>query len=261
MTKGASEAVIVTGASAGLGEVFSRRYAARGHALLLVARRRERLESLAEQLRSEHGVEVHVLPLDLSERDAAEEVLQTIDGLGWSVEVLINNAGFGQHADFVEIGVERNLGQVHVNVEALTHLCALFAPGMVERRRGRILNIASMASFQPGPRMAVYCATKAYVLSFSEALAHELAPHGVRVTASCPGATKTEFSTVARGGDQATIKGAVATAEEVVDEAIAASDEGRVVVIHGLQNQVMAMTGRFLPRSVVRRLVGKMLED
>jgi short-subunit dehydrogenase len=253
-------ACVLTGASAGLGLAFAERYAARGHDLLLVARRADRLNELASTLTARHGVTCKVAALDLMDPASPPKVLAALDEAGWRPEVLVNNAGFGANGKFHELAIERNLGQIRLNVEALTHLCALLAPRMVSARRGTILNIASTAAFQPGPTMAVYCATKAYVLSFSEALAVELEGTGVTVTAYCPGPVHTEFAQIARNDATLLFRANVATAEDVVDDAMRAADAGKVVAVHGAMNSVVAQLPRFVPRSFVRRAAAKVLQ-
>jgi short-subunit dehydrogenase len=187
-------------------------------------------------------------------------VLAAIDEAGWTPEILVNNAGFGANGNFHELPIERNLGQIRLNVEALTHLCALFAPRMVAQRRGRILNIASTAAFQPGPGMAVYCATKAYVLSLSEAIAQELEGTGVHVTAYCPGPVHTEFASIARNDATMLFRQNVATPDQVVEDALRAMDLGQVVAIHGAINTLFAQLPRIVPRSFVRRAAAKVLQ-
>lgn len=255
------DGVVITGASAGLGLEFAHSFAARGHPLLIVARRRERLEQLASRLFVDHGAEVRVLAADLTEPGGVEDVMEVVEHVRWDLGVLVNNAGFGSAGLFHHTAPARSVGQVRLNIEALTHLCALAAPQMVERGRGHILNIASTASFLPGPGMAVYCATKAYVLSFSEALAHELAPSGVKVTCYCPGPTQTEFGRVARGTDEPVVSGSVATAPDVVADAMRAMDAGRVVAVHGWMNTALATAPRFVPRAIVRDLAARVLSN
>src|SRR6266704_6521473 len=188
---------LITGASAGLGAEYARLFAADKHDLVLVARRRDRLEALARELQSAHGVKARVVTADLAAPDGASRGVDEVRRLGLEIEFLVNNAGFGTSGAFVELDVGRELEMIQVNVAALVTLTRAFLPGMVARRRGRILNVGSTAGFQPGPFMAVYYASKAFVNSFTEALAFELAGSGVTATVSCPGATATEFSKVA----------------------------------------------------------------
>ena len=184
---------IVTGASTGIGRELARLLAADGHHVTLTARDRSRLEQLAAELRERHGREAAVIVADLAEPGAPETIVRQVEAAGRDVAVLVNNAGIGSHGPFAAADLARELAIIQVNVTALAHLTGLVVPGMVRRRSGRILNIASTAAFQPGPLMATYYASKAFVLSFSEALDAELAGSGVTVTVLCPGPTRTEF--------------------------------------------------------------------
>src|SRR5262245_37104081 len=192
---------LITGASAGLGSEYARLFAADKHALGLVARRRDRLDELAAALEKAHGVSSYVFPADLTDPAAPRRLHDEIAAAGLEVEFLVNNAGFGSNGTFSEMDTQRELELIEVNVKALVHLTRLFLPGMVARQRGRILNIGSTAGFVPGPFMATYYASKGFVISFTEALAHELRGTGVTATVSCPGATATEFAGVA-GNDR-----------------------------------------------------------
>lgn len=188
-----NETVLVTGASSGIGLELARLFAADGAELILVARRTELLNQLAEELHTNHGTTSTVISLDLSEPDAPQRLYDEVTAAQKQVDVLVNNAGFGQLGRFVDVPLERHLSMIQVNIAALTHLTYLFLPQMRERRQGAILNLGSTAAFQPGPNSAVYYATKAYVLSFSEALSTELRRSGVSVTCLCPGPTRTGF--------------------------------------------------------------------
>ena len=191
------ETVLVTGASSGIGLELARCFAADGCRLVLVARKGNALEALATDLRKAHKIQAQVITADLAHPEAPTRLLAHLQSAGLKVDVLVNNAAFGAQGKFVELPLGRQLEMLQVNITSLTHLTGLLLPGMVERRRGGILNVASTAAFQPGPGMAVYYATKAYVLSFSEALAEELAGTGVTVTAVCPGPTATNFGAAA----------------------------------------------------------------
>ncbi|MFT4769639.1 MAG: short-subunit dehydrogenase, partial [Glaciecola sp.] len=195
---------LITGASAGIGEELARVHAEKGGHLILVARRKDRLESIATQLRAEHGVQVQVIAADLAKPGAAKKLMADVDALGTQVDVLINNAGFGGHGKFHESGLERDQRMMQLNMVALTELAYYFAQGMVERGAGKILNVGSTAGFLPGPLQAVYYASKAYVNSFSQAIANELEGTGVTVTVLCPGPVATEFQ---EAGDLAGVKG------------------------------------------------------
>ncbi|WP_141324893.1 SDR family oxidoreductase [Myxococcus sp. AB025B] len=247
---------LITGASAGLGEQFARRFARDGHDVILVARSAERLEALAATLQKEHGVTAHVLPADLTRPEAPEQLFAQVAERGLAVEFLVNNAGFGSAGPFLDQDVKREGEMVEVNCTALLKLTHLFARPMRERGHGRILNVASTAGFQPGPYMATYYATKAFVVSLSEALSYELKGTGVTVTCHCPGATHTEFAQRA-GNDKTRLfqRTGVAKAPDVVEHAYAKMMRGRVLAIHGVANAVGAFMVRLSPRAAVRAMV------
>lgn len=251
-----STTAIITGASAGIGRDLAALFAADGHDLILVARRVERLEALSDSLAGQFGVECRVEPCDLGDAGARVELLARIGGV--APDFLVNAAGFGSHGTFWELPVDRELTQISVNVEALVHLTRAFLPAMVARGSGRVLNIASTAGFQPGPYMATYYATKAFVLSFTEAIAAELAGSGVTATAHCPGPTATEFAAVAGKEDGPLKQASLAPSEEVARDAYAAMQRGEVVAVHGALNAAVVTGERFLPRGVVRRLVASL---
>jgi len=248
---------LVTGASSGIGTAFARALRARGEKLVLVARRRDRLERLAADL----GGEAHaaVVAQDLAAPGAAERLLGEVRARGFAADLLVNNAGLGHTSRFHRQPDEVVRAMVDLNVRALTELTRAFLPDMVARRRGAIINVASNAAFQPVPYMAVYAATKAYVLSFTEALATELRGTGVHVQALCPGITATEFLDVAE-----THRGLLVTrmpmmsAEDVVASSLRGLDRGRVRVIAGLPNRVLAAVQAFVPRGIVRRIAGEL---
>lgn len=243
-------AALITGASAGFGEGFARALAGRRHNLILVARRRDRLEALARELGAE-GVRAEVLDADLSERGVGERLAERIGELGLTVDLLINNAGFGSHGGFPAGGLERELEQVRVNVEAVVDLTGRFLPGMVERGRGAIVNVASIAAFQPLPYEAIYGASKAFVLSFSEAVHAEVAGTGVTVTAVCPGPVPTEWQAVAGFENQAErLPYPRMTVEQIVEESLAAAAAGKRAVIPGRLTRAMALATRALPTSM-----------
>lgn len=242
---------LVTGASSGIGELLAREAAKRGHALVLTARRGDRLRSLADELR---GAEVIAADLADPEGPAAIEAALTDRGL--SVDVLINNAGLGQRGQVATIPLDRQLAQIDVNVRALTELTVRLLPAMVARRRGGILNVASTAAFQPGPNMAVYYATKAYVLSFSEALHEELLPLGINVSALCPGPTRSEFAAHADMERSELFKRFAGDAAAVARDGLDGLERNRAVNISGAMNAMMAAGTRFSPRAVNRKLAG-----
>ena len=254
-----NETVLITGASSGIGLELAKCFAADGARLVLVARNTPALEALAAELRQKFSLEVRVLTADLGQPETPARIFSELKSAGATVDVLVNNAGFGTHGDFLETSLERQLEMVRVNVAALTHLTGLFLPDMIARRRGGVLNVASTSAFQPGPRMAVYYATKAFVLSFSEAVAEETCGTGVTVTALCPGPTKTNFGKVANfRGSENFLRGAM-TAEAVAADGHAAFRRGRVVVISGFPNRTLAFLVRFLPRIVVRKIVNRII--
>ncbi len=188
-----TETVLITGASSGIGLELAKLFAADGSRLILAARNADRLRQLADELTSKHGTECHVIPVDLTQLDGPGQLMDEVDRLGLTVDVLVNNAGFGQYGHFADIPMQRQLEILDVNNRALVELTHRVLTGMLERRRGSILNLGSTASFQPGPHSAVYYATKAFVLSFSEALWAETHRHGVCVSCLCPGPTRTGF--------------------------------------------------------------------
>jgi short-subunit dehydrogenase len=243
---------LITGASAGLGEEFARQLAGRGQRLVLVARRKDRLDALAKELGNARAVAA-----DLSAPDAAAKLMANLAKAGETVDTLINNAGFGLIGRFAELDAKRQRAMIDLNIGTLTDLCRAVAPGMIERKSGAILNVASTGAFQPGPKFAVYFATKAYVLSFTEALHEELKPHGVRVTALCPGPTRTEFGEVAGFGDRKGMFDRLAMQSPAVVEAgLKGLDRNRAIVVPGLLNKVGAASTRFVPRPAVRKIAG-----
>ena len=252
------ETVLVTGASSGIGWELAKCFAADGSRMILVARKRQALEALAEELRRAQKTHSEVLPADLSEPGAPARILGHLEAHGVRVDVLVNNAGFGARGGFAQLPLQRQIEMVQVNVTALTHLTGLFLPGMIARRRGGVLNVASTAAFQPGPGMAVYYATKAYVLSFSEALAEELVGTGVTVTASCPGPTATNFGTAANMRTLGLVKKVSMSAESVARISHRAFRRGSVVAITGLRNQVPAFLVRLFPRAAVRKIAKRL---
>lgn len=257
----ARKTALVTGASMGLGRDYAKLCAADGMDLVLVARSRDKLEALARELEAAHRITAHVVPADLDARGSADEVAEAVSKLGVSVDVLVNNAGFGNTGAFVEADLAKELSMVHVNIEALVALTHHFGRGMVSRGSGRILLVASTAAFQPGPGMAVYCASKAFVRSFGEALAYELAGTGVTVTVHCPGATETEFARTA-GNDKTPIfsnKGAVADAVAVTRHGYAAMKRGTRLSVHGFVNKVMAYGAPFTPTALTLAIAASLM--
>ena len=246
---------LITGASSGLGAEFARQLGARGHDLTLVARRGDRLEALAGELREAHGIGVTVLIADLETSPGVDAVVARLrEKAAW---LLVNNAGFGSNGRFQDLDPMRERAEVALNVSALHSLCLAAAPGMVRTRRGGIINVASTAAFQPIPYMATYAATKAFVLSLSEGLAGELARYGVRVMALCPGATRTEFGGVA-GNDDILERGMPMSPADVVGIGLRAFDRGDAVCITGLHNRLGSLGARVLPRAAMRRITSSL---
>lgn len=243
---------LITGASAGLGVEFARQCAARGETLVLVARREERLAELKREL----GDAAEIYAADLARTEQLERLADWLNGNRLHVETLINNAGFGLAAAFTEAPRERLVEMIELNVRSLTDLCRRFLPAMVERRSGGILNVASTAAFQAGPYMAVYYATKAYVLSLTEALHQELKGSGVKVSALCPGPTATEFFAIAGAADSRLARLAM-DPDRVVRAGLQGLDRNRAIVIPGLLNKVIAQGNRLAPRALVRRAVAR----
>jgi short-subunit dehydrogenase len=245
-----SATALITGASAGIGEAIARELARRGHGVTLVARREERLRSLAAELSDRFGVRAEVLAVDLGDDAARGDLPRRISELGLDVEILVNNAGFGGGQDFARTDRERVVSMVEVNCLALLDLQAVYLPQMVERGRGAIINIASTAAFQPLPGAATYGATKAFVLSLSEAVHEELKGTGVTVTAICPGPVKTEFPEAAGlEGAETQVPGILwMSAESVAKQAVNAAADGKRAIIPGLLNRAGAVTGQHAPR-------------
>lgn len=248
---------LVTGASAGIGAALAREAANDGHDLVLVARRRGSMEALAAEFEST-GAEVTVIPADLGTAGAAAALMETIEQRGLSIDTLINNAGVGDAGRFDQEPPERILSMLQVNVVALTELTRLVLPQMVARKRGRVMLLGSTAAFQPGPGMAVYYATKSYVLSFGRAIGHELRGTGVTVTTVCPGPTTSEFAQAAHMQSVALFEGPipVMTAAEVARQGYAALKAGRPEIVTGLVNRIMAMSTRFTPTAMLLMIAG-----
>lgn len=250
---------LVTGASSGIGREIAPLHAARGGALVLVARRADRLEALAAELKAAHGVRVLPVPLDLTAAGAIDALAETLESRGLTIDVLINNAGFGGGGAFDSRPDGLDAAMVRLNAEVPVALCRRFLPAMRARGRGRVLNVASIVAFAPGPGMAVYAASKAFLLSFSEALSEELAGSGVTVTAFCPGLTATEFHSAAGYvADGRTIPGGH-DARTVAEAGYAAMLAGRRIAFAETTTAVASVVPRLLPRRLVTALVGSMV--
>ena len=245
-----SSTALITGASSGIGEEFARQFAARGHGVFLVARREDQLRKLADEVTRDHGVRVEVAPCDLADPDDRRKLPGLVAGHGLDVDVLVNNAGFTTVGD-VHRNPDRQIGMIRVNCEALVDLTTMWLPGMTERGRGAVIHVASVAGFQPIPVQAVYAATKAFVLSFSEATSAELRGTGVTTTALCPGPVATPF--LEAGGFKKDKPGPSfvwSSAEDVAKAGIEGAEKGKRVVIPGAVNRVTARFGRIGPRAI-----------
>lgn len=249
---------LVTGASAGIGKALAEELARGGTNLVLTARRRERLEELAQTLARRNNVQTRVFVADLSERGAPEKIFRFTSEQGIEVELLINNAGFGAYGEFETREMQRLTDMVQVNCTAVVHLTRLYLPGMVSRGRGDVLILASTAAFQAVPYISTYAATKAFDLLFAEGLAEEMKPHGVRVCALCPGSTESEFAQVAEQTNVAAARGHRETAEKVARTGLRALAAGKSYVISGMGNYFGAHSQRLVPRRLVTRVAANL---
>jgi len=252
------ETVLITGASAGLGAELAKLFAVDGSNLVLVARRLDRLDDLARDLQKRCGIGVRTVAKDLSQPGASQELVDDLKRDRVLVDVLVNNAGFGAQGRFVELPVDRQMQMIQLNVGALTHLTRLFLPGMLERGKGGILNVASTAAFQPGPGMAVYYASKAYVLHFTEALAEELQGTPIKVSCLAPGPTRTEFAATADLQRSRLFSSGVMDAETVAEAGHRGFRQGRLLVIPGFKNRLLAFSVRLAPRSLARAVTKRL---
>lgn len=252
---------LITGASSGIGLELAKIHAKNSDNLVLVARSEQKLKDLATELEGKFNIQVEVIAKDLSKLDSAKAVFDSVKSKDIKIDYLINNAGFGDYGHFSETDWEKENNMIQLNITALTQLTKLFLPEMIERKRGKIMNVASVASFLPGPLMAVYYATKAYVLNFSEALNNEVKPHNISVTALCPGPTISGFQSSANLGDSKLFsKGKFPTSKEVSEYGYKAMMKGKAVAIHGASNKFMVFLLRFTPRSWIVKIVRRMQE-
>lgn len=251
----ATETALVTGASSGIGLELAQMFAADGSDLILVARSEARLEALAAELRDGYGVEVTAMAADLSDPAAPDTLARRINEAGLTVDVVVNNAGFGLNGAVAELDEAEQAAMVQVNVMALTRLTRMFLPGMIARGRGGVLNVGSTAGFQSGPYMTVYYATKAYVMSFTEGLGEELSGTGVTATLLAPGPTETGFQRAAAMDDALLFKMGTASAHAVARAGYEGFRSGRLFVVPGLRNKMGALSVRAVPRAVVRKAV------
>lgn len=252
---------LITGASSGIGRDLTHCFAADGWSVILTARRETQLQHLAQEVSSKYGISAQVLAGDLSDPKTPEELFKSCESQCWEVGALVNNAGFGNYGTFHESDLQKELSLIQVNITALTHLCKLFIQPMISRQRGYILNVGSTAGFQPGPLMAVYYASKAYVVHFSEAIANELKDFGIHVSVLCPGPTQTEFV------EQAGMEGSkLFKSMHVMDSSSVAQAgydglmTGKTVVIPGLMNKLTVQSNRISPRKWVTKVVRQIQE-
>ena len=251
---------LITGASSGIGEAFARRLAAEGHNLLLVARSEEKLRDLSDELQREYKVSVNFVAIDLIDFEADERLFGETEKHGLEVDFLINNAGFGSGGDFATLDREKELEIINLNISALVALTHRYLKPMRERKAGTIINVSSAAGFQPLPFMATYAATKAFVTSFTEAIAEENRPFGIQILALCPGSTKTNFFAASGIDRPVQVKGQQ-TADEVVDTAMKAIGGTRSKVVSGWANYIASLSTNFVPNTLITRVVGKALRS
>jgi uncharacterized protein len=252
---------LITGASNGIGLELAKVHATKGDDLILVARNKVKLEELKTEIESSQKVKVYIIAKDLSADNSAQEVYDETKKLGLKVDYLINNAGFGDFGMFVQTDWTKELQMINLNITTLTQFTKIYIKDMVARKSGKIMNVASTASFQSGPTMAVYYATKAYVLSFSEAIDNEVREHGVSVTTLCPGATESGFQAAAAMEESKLVKGRkLPTSKEVAEYGYKAMMRGQTVAIHGWMNWILANSVRFMPRAAVVK-VTRFIQD
>jgi len=245
--------VLITGASSGIGLEFSKIFAREGYNLLLIARNERKLFSLKKQLERDYKIKAEILPKDLYKRHSAEEIYKFTKEKNIQVEILVNNAGFGDFGEFASSNLKKQEEMIDVNVRALVKLTYFYLNDMKEKNRGKIMNVASLAAFQPGPLMAVYYATKAFVLSFTEALSVELKDTKIKVSALCPGPTKTGFEDKANLETSGLFKNLkIATAKEVAEYGYKSLMKGKVIAVYGAINKLIVFLGKVSPRSLVR---------
>lgn len=248
---------LITGASSGIGLALAKVFAKTGHDVILVARSEDKLQTLKDELSKAHGIQTTVLSHDLTERSAPQALFDQVQQNRLTVDVLVNNAGYGDYGEFAKSDLSKLEGMILLNVLATTQLTRLFLPGMIQRGSGKVLNVSSTAAFQPGPMMAVYFATKAYVLSLSEAIAAETEDQGINVTVLCPGPTQSNFMDTANMHQMAitnkSSENKLPTADDVAQFGYNALQSGQVVAVHGFANKLMTFSTRLAPRSLIRK--------
>lgn len=247
---------LITGASGGIGYELARIHASNGHHVILVARNGQKLKTITSELQSDFNITAESIPMDLSAGGAAQNLFNKLKDR--QIDFLVNNAGFGDHGFFHETDPQRNRDMINLNVLALTELTRLFLPGMIEREKGKIMNVSSTAAFPPGPVMAVYYATKHYVQAFSEGIANELKGTGVTVTALCPGPTASNFANAANIEGGKLFHRKIPSSAHVAQYGFKAMMKGKTVAIHGAQNRLLAFSIRFMPRKLTANIVRKL---
>ncbi len=260
MTTRSNMTALITGASSGIGYDLAKEFASHGYNVVLVARSKDKLEQLAQELRATYGIKAVVLAQDLSAIGAPQTIFEQVEQSGVTVDILVNNAGFGSYGFFHELDVQKELEMIQLNTSALVYLTRLFLPGMVARHHGKILNVASTAAFQPGPLMAVYYATKAFTLHFSEAIANELEGTGVTVTVLCPGRTETGFEARAAMQESKLMQNGLMSSASVAKAGYAALMQAKTIIIPGFPNRMIVGLLRLMPRNMVTRFVRNVQE-
>ncbi len=254
------ETALITGSSSGIGRELAKIHAKNGGNLVLVALDKGGLDDTKKVIEEKHKVNVYVIEKDLTVKGAVNEVYDELKQQKISVDYLINNAGFGDFGHFAECDWAKQEKMINLNITVVAHLTRLFLPDMIERGSGKIMNVASIASFQPGPTMSVYFATKAFVLSFSEALANELKDKSITVTALCPGSTETAFHAVVMGDSKLLVKRKKSSPEDVAEFGYRSMIRGKTVAIHGFKNRIMILAARLFPRSIVVKATRRIQE-
>lgn len=249
---------LITGASSGIGEAFARRLAPEKHNLVLVARSEEKLRLLCDELESKHQIACRHIAIDLTKPNADDRIFEETERSGWTIDWLINNAGFGSSGDFADLDLERELQIIDLNISALVALTHHYLRGMRSRRSGTIINVSSAAGFQPIPFMATYAASKAFVSSFSEAIAEENRPFGIRILALCPGSTKTNFFAASKIDRPIQVKGQQ-TVDQVIDTAMKAIATNRTKIVSGWANYIGSVAGTIVPNFISARVMAKAL--
>jgi uncharacterized protein len=252
-----NETVLITGASGGIGKELAKLFAKDGFNLVLVARSNENLMKVKKEIELNNSITIHTFSKDLSKESEIITLKEEISNHTIQIDYLINNAGFGLFGEFIDTDLKEELNMIDLNIRTVTHLTKIFLPGMVERNNGGVMNIASTAAFQPGPLMTVYYATKAYVLSFTEALQNEMKGTNVKISAICPGATETNFGSRANLNESKLFQSGLSDVKEVAKTSYDGFMNGKTIVIPGLTNKFLASSVRFMPRKMVTSIVRK----